>query len=417
VLRESFAGTGLVPVQGGSAGAKAIEDAGDARIEPGGPLAVALITGDFDLSGIGTVTHVEGDRVYGWGHPFMTLGECQLPLMTGYVHTVYPRQTVSFKMGSPLRAVGTIGADVSTCVAGRLGPTPDMLPVRMTVRREPGDARTFNVQVVRQRGLMPQLVFTALVNSVDMEGDLPDEMTAEMVARIEIEGREPVVVKDTFSGGSYAGGRGASALYQQVAAIVSVLTNNPYEPARIKQIVCETTVRTGRTSAEIEAVELDSDVYSPGDTLKATAIVRPWQGPPRRCAVSLKLPADLPEGTYTATVCDDPSRARMDVRDRPEFSNPLSLDQIYGLVRHQAAAKRTHLAVRVALPAVGVTVGSHSLPDLPPGMVQVLGQTRRTGAVTVGGAVSARRPTDWVLYGSDSVRFTVTDNKKANRAE
>ncbi len=48
-------------------------------------------------------------------------------------HTVYPRQTVSFKMGSPLKSVGVINADVSTCIAGWLGRKADMLPVRMTV--------------------------------------------------------------------------------------------------------------------------------------------------------------------------------------------------------------------------------------------------------------------------------------------
>ena len=79
------------------------------------------------------MTHIEGDRVYGWGHPFMGLGACEFPLMTGYIHTIYPRQTVSFKMGSPLRTVGVVNADVSTCIAGWLHRKPDMLPVRMTV--------------------------------------------------------------------------------------------------------------------------------------------------------------------------------------------------------------------------------------------------------------------------------------------
>jgi len=39
-----------------------------------GILNIAMVTGDFDLSGIGTVTHVEGDRVYGFGHPMFSLG-------------------------------------------------------------------------------------------------------------------------------------------------------------------------------------------------------------------------------------------------------------------------------------------------------------------------------------------------------
>ena len=82
------------------------------------------------MSAIGTVTHIEGKRVYGWGHPFFGVGTCEFPLMTGYVHAIYPRQSISFKMGSPLRAVGTINADVSTCIAGWLDRDPDMLPYR-----------------------------------------------------------------------------------------------------------------------------------------------------------------------------------------------------------------------------------------------------------------------------------------------
>ena len=42
----------------------------------------------------------------------LSLGECDLPMMTGYVHTVYPHASVSIKMGSPLKVVGMMDADV-----------------------------------------------------------------------------------------------------------------------------------------------------------------------------------------------------------------------------------------------------------------------------------------------------------------
>ena len=96
MLEQPLAGNGLLPVQGGSAPGKVIAEEKDAKLEAGSALTVALITGDFDMSGIGTVTHVDGARVYGWGHPFMSLGGCELPLMTGWVHTVYPRSSISF---------------------------------------------------------------------------------------------------------------------------------------------------------------------------------------------------------------------------------------------------------------------------------------------------------------------------------
>ncbi len=138
LLRERLRSSGMVPMIGGGVTGKVAEHEKNVAIEPGAALTVALVTGDFDVSGIGTVTHVEGKRVYGWGHPFFGVGACDFPLMTGYVHAIYPRQSISFKMGSPLRTVGVINADVSTCIAGWLDREPDMLPVRMTVSRDPG---------------------------------------------------------------------------------------------------------------------------------------------------------------------------------------------------------------------------------------------------------------------------------------
>jgi hypothetical protein len=415
LLRDRVRSAGMVPMQGGGAGAKIIEQEKDTPLEPGGPLAVALVTGDFDLSGIGTVTHIEGNRVYGWGHPFFGLGTCEFPLMTGYIHTIYPRQSVSFKMGSPLRTVGVINADVSTCIAGWLDRKADLMPMRMKVTREPGaSAKTFNVEVVRQCSLMASLVFTVLTNSVDMEGELPEELTAELRARIEVEGRPPVVIQDTFSGSSFSGGRAPQALYAQVASVVNLLTYNSYKPVRINCIDCETRLMAGRRTADIEAIQLDSETYSPGETLKATAFVRPYKGLLQRLPITLKLPADLPEGTYTAMVCDDPTNARHELRDNPNLSNPQDLGQIFEALRVQTAAKRTNLVVRVPVTAVGVALDGKSLPDLPPSMVHILGNSRRTGAQMMSGALVSRQATKWVVQGSESVRFAVTKNKKVS---
>jgi len=99
LLQATFGRHGLVPMQGGGVGNHLTDEERNATIEPGAGLAVAMVSGDFDMSGIGTVTHVEGKRVYGWGHPFMGLGACEFPLMTGYTHAIMPRVSISFKWG------------------------------------------------------------------------------------------------------------------------------------------------------------------------------------------------------------------------------------------------------------------------------------------------------------------------------
>jgi hypothetical protein len=413
LLHERCGGFGLLPVQGGAAPARIAEEEKNAPLEPGSPLAVAMIRGDFDLSGIGTVTHVEGDRVYGWGHPFLSLGSCELPLMSGYIITVYPRQTVSFKMGAPLKPLGVINADVSTCIAGWLGRKADMLPMRMTVALDAESPnRTFNVEIARQPMLLPTLVFTALANSVDMEGELPEEMTADLEARIFIEGRDPLVIKDTFSG--FGGSRAPQALYNQVGAVVSLLTRNSFQPVRLERIECRTQVREGRRTAEIESVELASDTYEPGETVKATVFLRPYKGVRQRVPLSLSLPSDLPEGQYTATIGDDLLNARLTLRGDPTLTNPSKLDQVFEAVRVQTSVQRTNVVMRLTLPHGGVAVNGKTLPNLPPSMVQILGNSRRTGAQTLTSALVARQPTAWVIQGSETVRIHVVKHKKTS---
>jgi hypothetical protein len=400
-------------MQGGGVSSKIIQGERDVQMLPGGALTVALVLGDFDLSGIGTVTHVEGKRVYGWGHPFFGLGSCEFPLMTGYVHTIYPRVSLSFKMGSPIKTVGIINADVSTCIAGWLDRQPDMMPVRMTVVRSPEQSKTFNVQVVRQRSMIAPLVQTVLTNSVDMEGDMPEEMTARLKATIEVEGRPPLVIHDTFSGGSFTGGRAPQAIYSQVTNVVSQLTFHPYQPVRINRIDCTTEIEAGRRTAEIEAVEVEADTYSPGETLKAVVFLRPFKGLRERVPVTLELPADLPEGTYTATVGDDLANARQLIRDNPNLTNPQNLDQLFESLKVMTSVKRTNLVVRLPLGGTGVALEGKSLPNLPPSMVQIFGSSRRTGSQTMNGSLVSRRATDWVVQGSDTIRFTVAKNKQA----
>src|SRR2546421_456116 len=74
-----FAAQGLVSLQAGGAGGSGKPNA-DASITPGSVLAVPLLTGDTDMTAIGTCTEVIGDRVFCFGHPFQNEGSVVLPM-------------------------------------------------------------------------------------------------------------------------------------------------------------------------------------------------------------------------------------------------------------------------------------------------------------------------------------------------
>jgi hypothetical protein len=276
-----------------------------------------------------------------------------------------------------------------------------------------GDPHSFKVQIARQKQMLPALVFTALTNSIDMEGDLPEEMTISFTCKIEVEGREPIILKDMFAGTSYSGGKAPSSLFSPVAAFVSQLLNNPFKPVKIARIECDTEIRAGRDAADIEGIELENDTLAPGETLRGAVYLRPYRGRLIKVPVALKLPADMPEGTYPLTALDETSAARQELRSRPHLLIPQDEDHMLEALRLLTSAKRTNLVIRVPLPADGVALDGKPLADLPPSMVQILGQTRRAPVLTMAGAASAKEPTSWVLYGTETVKFTVSRAKRA----
>ena len=87
--------------------------------------ASRLLTGDFVLGATGTVTHVDGDRVYGFGHPLYNLGPTEFPLTKADVQVVLPSLMSSSKLASFGEVVGTVQQDRATAVAGRLGAGSD----------------------------------------------------------------------------------------------------------------------------------------------------------------------------------------------------------------------------------------------------------------------------------------------------
>ena len=60
--------------------------------------------GDLTVAGHGTVTDVLPDgRVLGFGHSMDGTGPTSLPMATGYVNFMVPRDQLSFRVAGPLR--------------------------------------------------------------------------------------------------------------------------------------------------------------------------------------------------------------------------------------------------------------------------------------------------------------------------
>jgi hypothetical protein len=329
-------------------------------------------------------------------------------MMTGYIHTVYPRASVSMKMGSPLKIVGVIDTDVSTSVAGRLGSAPDMLP--MSVRVKTGryaDPRTYRVRVVREPALMPSLILAVLTNAVDTEGNLPEELTAHLTATIRLKDHDPIILSDTLSGPRYTGQMGPSAMFNPLASIVNILVRNSMTPLRVESVDCEVEIEPGRKVATIESVRLQSDTVEPGHELKGFVTLKPYKGERETIEVSLPIPADFPEGAYEANFGDAGSSLKRAIRNDPTLLEPHDLAGVLRSLKAQIEPKRTAVYLQVPAPERGVTVQGQALPNLPGSVRAVFASKREVPVATIRSDLTRSVTTPWVVEGAHTLRFTV----------
>ncbi|HEX5833462.1 MAG TPA: hypothetical protein VFY34_06405, partial [Pyrinomonadaceae bacterium] len=73
---------GLLPVSGagGSAAITPLAEVNANTFPPGSSISVQLVRGDYSLAAAGTVTMRDGDRIYAFGHPFLSLGASDMPM-------------------------------------------------------------------------------------------------------------------------------------------------------------------------------------------------------------------------------------------------------------------------------------------------------------------------------------------------
>ncbi len=107
-------------------------------------MAIQLITGDLNLSAVGTVTYVDGNRVLAFGHPLYNLGPVDYGLATAEILTVVPSLETSFKLAKTGQTIGRFFQDRNTGAMGEIGPLPQMIPLNLNLIEASGDYKKFS---------------------------------------------------------------------------------------------------------------------------------------------------------------------------------------------------------------------------------------------------------------------------------
>lgn len=369
LLQDAFRGSGFVPVAGSLQAAGPAPPAGP--LEPGDALGVSLVRGDYELGATGTVTHVDGARVYAFGHPFFNLGPTQFPMTRAHVYTLLPSLMTSSKISALGEVIGTVEQDRATTIAGTLGPPPALIPVRITLASERGSTRTLAFEVVNDEFFTPLITFLTVANTLTSYERQIGFATFTVKGSVRVAGHDAISYDDLFSGPD-----AVAATSSYVAGPVTLLMSNTLEPVRLQSVDLSIATSEKPRTATLERVWLDTVRPRAGQTVPLKMLIRTYGGEERVFTVPVALPPNAPD-SLSIFVADAAQLMQWEQRELRRSEPALAVDQL--IERLNDARRRNRLYVRVYAPSAGAVVNGEALPSLPPSVLAVLEADRSGG--------------------------------------
>ena len=399
LLSSAASGAGLLPVDG--AGRTPASENQDGPLQAGDAVGVSLIRGDLTMGATGTVTMVDGDRVYAFGHPFFNLGPTEFPMTRAYVQTLLPSLYTSSKLASIGDIVGIIHQDRATAIAGTLGRPPDLVPVSLTLSPERGPSRTFKFTIVKDQLFTPVLALAAIVNTLQAYEREFGAATFTVRGQTNIKGYSPVVLEDIFTGDTPGIG---AATY--VAGPLNILLRNDLAPVQIEGVDLTISSFEEPRTTTIERAWLDDTNPRPGRQVGLHILTRTYRGEERIRTMPIDIPLNA-TGDLSVLVSDGTKLAQMEQRDA-RAGQAQNVDQMIRLFNK--ARRNNRIYVKLLASAPGAVVNGETMTALPPSVLAVIDGNREGGNVRR--ATSAvlgewELPTDYAVVGQRTLSLDV----------
>ncbi|MCB1185142.1 hypothetical protein KDM41_17115, partial [bacterium] len=350
----------------GAAGAGTAVRSG--ALVPGGACAVPLVTGDASLGAIGTVTWVDGDRVLMMGHPFMQRGPVNLPLATAEIQTILPSREMSFKMGSVGALVGAVHHDQRAGLAGRLGPVPALIPVRVQVGGAGGAVHEF--AVADDPLLTPTLVFWAVYNSLLVAGDDASLQNLAYTVRTTWEGEAGLAARPLELRGVTAGPGGAAGVAREIMGPLTALLNNAHAPLRLTAVEATWEVRRPLRTARVSGLAGPRTVARAGDEVTFAVELDVRDGGPDVEEFHVVLPRHLAPGPYRVVAASAADLFGLEAQRAPGRFQPTNLPGMIELLRTERSGDV--LALAILAPGTSLVVEGRELANLPESIAETV---------------------------------------------
>jgi hypothetical protein len=331
-------------------------------LRPADAVAIPLVRGDASYSATGTVTHVDGQKVYVFGHPFFNLGTVDFPLHKAEVISVVPSYESSFKLAATRNQVGAVRQDRFSGVLAELGQTPLMIPLKIFLKNR---NRSFNLELVSHPLLTPALTYMSLLNALQAEYQEFGFQSLHVSGKIFVEGEENVVLEDLFSGTT-----AFDEFSTLVMAINYFLMNNREKNARIQKMDFEISGLEAVQKAELENVLVNKTAYLPGEVMEVELKLRGEKGGPFSEKLQIQAPNLKPGSVFYLMAADAAEITDFDAQVVKTAYFPAELGALIRAINNIRRNNRVYL--KVFVPAQGIFIRGFEFSYLPASVGSVL---------------------------------------------
>src|SRR5262252_655089 len=405
VFSSAFRDQGFIPTGGNTAAnARFGEKPYEGPLKPGDAVGVMLVGGDLQLGATGTVTHIDGDRVYAFGHPMYNLGPTEFPMTRAYVYTVLPSLFSSMKLSSTGEVIGTVLQDRATAIAGRLGAGPRMIPISVTLESQRRPKETFHFTVVNDPLFGPLMTYASILNTLGSYERQFGAATFSVKGSVKVQKHDSIAFDNLFAGDQSAVG---AASY--IVGPMTALMGNDYEKIDIDGLDVTFGTTEEPKTATLERVWLDDPRPRAGRTVPLKVMFRTYRGD----EVVRTLPIEIPHnanGSLSLLVSDG-GRLGMNEMREARAPQPRSVDQIIKTLNK--GRRNNSLYIKLLGSDAGAVVNGELLSALPPSVLSVLEGDRNGGNfnplhnATLG---EWELPTEHAVTGSRTLTITVSPN-------
>jgi SpoIVB peptidase S55 len=408
-LAGAFREQGFIPMGGGGGAAlpRAGEMAYEGPLKPGDAIGVMFVTGDLRLGGTGTVTHLDGDRVYAFGHPMYNLGPTEFPMTRAYVYTVLPSLFSSIKLSSTGDIIGTFLQDRATAIAGRLGPAPKLIPITLTLESDRGAKRKFRFDVVNDQLFTPLMTYASILNTLASYERQYGSATFSVHGTANLKKHEPITFNNLFSGGDSPSTGAAAYIVSPIAALIG----NDYEKVDLEGLDLTITSTEEPRTAILERVWLDDPRPRAGRTVPLKVLLRTYRGEEVLRTLPIEIPANA-EGTLSLMVTDGTRLSQIEQREaRIPQQQPRSVPQIIRALNK--APRNNVLYIKLLGSDAGAVVNGERLSSLPPSVLAVLEADKNGGnfnPLHTAALGEWELPTEQAVSGSRTLTITIAQN-------